>query len=494
MRLRHLLESVSASTICGPVDVEISDIVYDSRMASTGSLFVAMPSVSTRAGEGGNLYAQQAVDCGARAVVSESPLTVPGVTMIQVTDARAALADLAAQFFGRPSGALRLFAVTGTDGKTTTTYLLEQILAHAGFCTGLIGTVEIKVGEDRYRNLDRMTTPEAVDVQRLLRRMVDAGVTHVALEASSHALALQRLRNCTISVAGVTNITSDHIEFHGSPEAYFAAKASLFSNLGRNRPAILNRDDASFLRLAAAATGPITTYGLTPDADVYANDVRTDVNGSTFTLHACGENVPVHLPLPGRFNVSNSLAAAAMALRSDVELATVAAGLSHATPPPGRMQRIAGGAPFNLVVDYAHTVNAFETVLATLREQTPSSHRLIAVFGATGDRDRAKRPVLARVARQYTDFFIITNEDPYRETPDAIIREVAAGVPGSERGLHFDTEPDRGRAIGHAIDIARPGDTIVVLGKGHEQSMVVDGRKVPWSDVLSIQQALEARR
>lgn len=493
MLLRHLLESLPTAHIDGPVDLEISDIVYDSRSATPGSLFVAMPSVRSARSDGSH-FAHEAVARGAVAVLSERALCVEGSTGVRVTDARGALADVAARFYGYPAEQLRITAVTGTDGKTTTTYLLEQILAAAGFRTGLIGTVEIKVGERRQSNLDRMTTPESLDVQRLLRRMVDAGVTHVAAEASSHALALGRLRHATPSTVGLTNITADHIEFHGSPDAYFAAKASLFTDLGRNRPAVLNRDDASFPRLAPLVSGPLMTYGLHREADVRATEIRIEKTVSRFTMCVADQWIPASIGLPGRFNVLNALAAAALALQEGVALETIVEALSAAQPPPGRMQQVCPTAPFAIIVDYAHTMHAFETVLATLREQTPAPHRLIAVFGATGDRDRAKRPVLARVAAKYADYFIITNEDPYGEAPEAIMAEVAAGMPPDLRGRQFEEERDRGQAIARAIERARPGDTVVLLGKGHEQSMVVNGHKEPWSDVAAAGRALEGLR
>ena len=489
MLLSRLLQALPYARATGSRDVEVLDVAYDSRRVTPGTVFVAVPSVE--GGPGGAQHTHEARERGAAAVVLEGGDTIEGVTTVHVRDARRALADLAVEYFGRPAERLCLYAVTGTDGKTTTTYLLEQILSAAGLRTGLLGTVEIKVGEDRRRNLDRMTTPESLDLQRLLRSMVDAGVTHAVMEASSHAVVLERLRGCRFAACGLTNIPADHIEFHGSWEAYFQAKARLFTELARGRPAVLNRDDRHFERLAGMIVGPIHSYGLGGDAEIVATDIVSDHGGSRFHVRVRDETVPMTVPLPGAFNVSNALAATGLALRAGLSLQEIARGISRAQPPPGRMERVSAGQPFEVVVDYAHTMHAFRTVLATMRDQTPAPRRVIAVFGATGDRDRSKRPVLARVAREYADFFIITNEDPYRERADAIIAEVASGVPRQEEGIRFRCEQDRERAIREAIRSARPGDTVVILGKGHEQSMMVNGRKEPWSDVAAVRRVLE---
>ncbi|PZS08249.1 MAG: UDP-N-acetylmuramoyl-L-alanyl-D-glutamate--2,6-diaminopimelate ligase, partial [Chloroflexi bacterium] len=402
--LRRLLDAASVLHVRGSTDIDIRDIVYDSRAAGAGSVFVAMPSARAGAPSGAS-HAREAVERGAVAVVSQEPLNLDEGTTILTQNARHALADMAAEFYGNPSHSMHVFAVTGTDGKTTTTYLLEQILAHAGFCTGLVGTVEIKIADRRERNLDRMTTPESLDIQRLLRTMADSGVTHAALEASSHALALERLRACEFDVCALTNITTDHIEFHGSADDYFSAKASLFKELAQGRPAVLNRDDSSFERLEPLIAGPVCSYGVNTRAHVRATGVEAFPEGSRFLLEAGGAMVPCSIRIVGDFNVYNALAAASLALCAGVDLSTVAAALENAEPPPGRMQRVTGG-DVTVVVDYAHTVRAFELVLSNLRRRTESPRRLIAVFGAAGDRDRAKRPLLARLAREYTDFFV----------------------------------------------------------------------------------------
>jgi UDP-N-acetylmuramoyl-L-alanyl-D-glutamate--2,6-diaminopimelate ligase len=311
------------------------------------------------------------------------------------------------------------------------------------------------------------------------------------MEASSHALALDRLRCCDFAACGLTNITADHIEFHGSWEEYFQAKARLFTELGAGKPAILNADDEHFDRLAGMLSNPIVSYSQEGKGDVRASQIEPENQGTRCLIEAGGERADVVIPLPGRFNVSNTLAAVSLALIAGLALPHIAEALRQVRPPPGRMERIEAGQPFDVIVDYAHTMNAFCTVLATLRERLGSPGRLIAVFGATGSRDRGKRPVLAQIARRYTDFFIITDEDPYEEQPERIIDEIACGVPPEEEGTRFARELDRGSAIETALRRALPGDAVVILGKGHERSMVVNGQKRPWSDVDAVRAILE---
>lgn len=493
LRLRQLLDAVPEARIAGADDVEIADIHYDSREVTPGSLFVAVPSVGGDEWSGGYRFIKTALDRGAVAVALQVPDVALPVPTVFVPDARIALGDLAAAFFSHPSRELQVFAVTGTDGKTTTTFLLEGILAHVGYTTGLIGTVEIKIAGRHRHNADRMTTPESLDLQRLLRAMVDAGVSHVALEASSHALALERLRGCELTACALTNITGDHVEFHGSWDAYVGAKTRLFTEVGTGKPAVLNKDDPSFESIAAAASGRVLSYGLDPEAEMRARIENADLQSTDFVLTFEGREVPVHLPLSGAFNVSNALAAMALAHLSGVELAEVAEALARAVAPPGRLQRVCAGQPFDVLIDYAHTINAFQRVLTDLRQSLPTGGRLIAVFGAAGNRDRAKRPVLARLARDLTDFFFITNEDPFGEPAERIIEEIALGVPPSEEGRSYEREPDRARAIEKALALARRGDTVIILGKGHERSIAVGSQKLPWSDLEAVQRAVEER-
>jgi len=492
MLLSRLLQALSGTHTGDIEDVEIADLAYDSRQVRPGSLFVAVPAVGGGAYSGGYAFIAEALSRGAAAVVAQHGIDRVPVPAVLVSDARAALADLAVEFFDHPTGQLQLFAVTGTDGKTTTSFFLEQVLRSAGYLTGLIGTVQTTIGTRILPNPDRMTTPESLDLQRLFYSMLQAGVTHAVMEASSHALKLQRLRGCRLTACALTNITADHVEFHGSWERYYLAKERLFTEIGAGRPAVLNRDDANFERLRRVATGPTLSYSLQGEADLYATDVVGELDRSGFTLHHGAVVARTRIPVPGLFNVSNALAAAGLALSAGLSLDIIAEGLARSEAPPGRFYRVRAGQPFEVVVDYAHTKNAFASVLGTVRAATPPPRQVIAVFGAAGNRDRDKRPVLARLARHYADFFIITNEDPCDEPAEKIMAEIAAGVPAAEEGDRFIREPDRGRAIRRALALATPGDAVVILGKGHEQSIAVQGRQEPWSDVAAVQDALGA--
>ncbi|HEX8918150.1 MAG TPA: UDP-N-acetylmuramoyl-L-alanyl-D-glutamate--2,6-diaminopimelate ligase [Chloroflexota bacterium] len=490
MRLSQMVASLDSCRVFGEQEIEIDAIAYDSRSVSPGTLFVAVPTVGGAADTGGHRFIEQARQRGASAVVVQTDSPLDGITRVQVPDSRAALGSLAAEFYRHPSRRLKLYAVTGTDGKTTTTYLLEQIFRHAGMRTGMLGTVLTRIGEQVEHNVDRMTTPESLDLQRHLRTMVDAGVTHAAIEASSHSLALERLRGCSFAACAITNITSDHVEFHGSWQAYFEAKARLFTGLAPDQPAILNVDDSSYEALSRVIKGPIVTYGMTSEAEVRATSLEPGGRATRFLLCHASREQPVDLRLVGTFNISNALAAASLALSDGLPLDAVADGLSAAEAPPGRMQRVEAGQPFEIVVDYAHTVHAFETTLATLRGRAGPNSHLIAVFGAAGNRDRQKRPVLAQLARQYTDFFIVTNEDPFDEDAHHILDEIISGVSPEDEGIRYMCEFDRQHAIERAVERARPGDTLVILGKGHERSIVAGAVRLPWSDVAAVERAL----
>jgi UDP-N-acetylmuramoyl-L-alanyl-D-glutamate--2,6-diaminopimelate ligase len=489
MLLSAVLRDLSGATVSGP-DVGIRAVVYDSREVEPGSLFLAVPSVGGPPESGGFLAIPEAIDRGASAVLAQLPLNIDGVTTVQVPDARSAMADVAASFYDRPSDSIQLFAVTGTDGKTTTVHLLEQILRHAGFQTGMVGTVATKIGEAKLSNPRRMTTPEAPDVQRLLRRMVDTGVTHVAMEASSHALALDRLRDCTFTACALTNLTGDHLEFHGSFGDYLDAKLRLFAELGRGKPAVLNFDDPHYGTFAERVTGEIFSYGFNSGARFRVKLRESSARGSSFEIREADHLMGTFfVDLPGHFNALNAAAACLLARQADLSFAEIEPALARAEGPPGRFQDVADGAAFRVVVDYAHTPNALRSVLSELRQQTPG--KLIAVFGAAGNRDRAKRPLLAEIAGELADFFVVTNEDPFDEDPDAIITQVAEGAPSGSEGSRFIRERDRGKAIRTALQRAAPGDTVVITGKGHEESIVAAGVSEPWSDVATADSILK---
>lgn len=488
--LTELLRAVGLPTQV-PADPEVADVSEDSREIKPGSLFVAISGTT----DSGLKYVDDAVGRGAVAIVSEQR-TNASVPVIVVRDARAALADLAAAINDHPSRRIPCFGVTGTDGKTTTSFLLASILAQVGLRPGLITTVETRIGGLHVDRRDRLTTPSATYIQQSLARMVAAGDGAAVIECSSHALALDRLRNVVLRSAAITNIASDHVEFHGSREAYAQAKSRIATLIEkRDGPElIVNRDDPTALATAHGTGRRLLTFGRSNDADLRAEDVAGDLIETRFTVTFQGEHRSVRLKSGGEYNVYNALAAIGLALTAPVDLAAAAAAISEADFPAGRLQPIDCGQPFSVFVDYAHTEQAFESVIHFLHQAgRRTGGRLIAVFGAAGDRDRAKRPHLSEIAGRLCDFFVITNEDPYSEDSSNIGREIAAGAPAETRGNQWTVEMDRRRAIELALDYARSGDIVVITGKGHESTIAEGSRSIPWSDVATARELLTAR-
>jgi UDP-N-acetylmuramoyl-L-alanyl-D-glutamate--2,6-diaminopimelate ligase len=483
--------------------IEVAGIAYDSRQVKPGYLFVAMPRVPEEKAPGdhrdGHDFVAAAAANGASAAVVERP-TGAVIPEVVVPSTRQALADLAAAFYDRPADQVRLLGVTGTDGKTTTVQLLSQVLEHAGRKTGFATTTDIKVGERRWENLSRQTTLEALDIQDLLRQMVDAGCSHAVLEATSQGLEQERLRACPFDVAAVTNVTSDHMDWHKTRENYLAAKRRLFELLTPQGTAVLNADDSSFDYFREALSrhggtgqdaGPrVITYScVSPAADFRASDVGYWQSALVFRLNGPEGHADVEMQLLGRFNVYNALAAAAMASAEGVTLEQIAEGLRHVRPAPGRMERIDAGQPFRVLVDYAHTPNSFESVLTEGRALAEASGgRLFVVFGCSGERDRTKRPVMGATAARLADFFILTDEDPHSEDPLQIVREIEAGAQGG----NYTVELDRRRAMAMAFERAKAGDVVLITGKGHERSMIMRGdRKVEWDERAIAREELE---
>ena len=459
----------------GAPAVEISGLAYSSGSVAPGYLFFCVRGFKAD----GHDYAADAVERGAAALVCERPLGL-GVPEVIVDDARAAMGPVAARFHGDPTAELRVVGVTGTNGKTTTTYLIRAILEAAGIGTGLLGTVTSIVG-GREEPVER-TTPEAIDLQRNFRRMLDAGDRACAMEVSSHALELRRAEGIHFASRVFTNLTQDHLDFHPDMEAYYLAKRRLFDGDG---PSIVNVDDEFGRRLAGEIDGA-TTYAIDRDADYRALDVEFDPGGSRFTCATPDGEVRIETRLPGLFNVSNALAAAAAARTLDVPLDTVVAALAGADRVPGRFEPVDEGQQFTALVDYAHTPDSLENVLRAARQITRG--RLHVVFGAGGDRDNAKRPLMGRAASELADRVIVTSDNPRSEDPDSIVDQIMAGTgPDAER------EVDRRRAIERAVATAEPGDVVVVAGKGHEQGQEFEGgRKEPFDDVTVVREALRA--
>lgn len=476
-------------------DPQISSVTADSRQVEPGALFVAMSGGLAD----GHKYIPGAIARGAVAVVGEQVLDEFAVPYIRVGNARQSLAHLAAAFYRYPARKLTMIGLTGTDGKTTTCNLLYQILLAAGFKTGMISTVNAVIGNEVLDTGFHVTTPDAPDVQRYLAKMVEAGLTHVILETTSHGWAQYRIDACEFDLGIVTNITHEHLDYHGSYENYRAAKARLFTSLAETRPklcgniclGILNRDDQSYPYLADVTKVRQSCYGLLPDSDVCAEEIVYTPGGIRFAASGSDFRVAVCSPLAGAFNVSNCLAAltaAVVGLGIDPQVA--AEGIASLPGVPGRMERIDLGQNFTAIVDFAHTPNALKVALQAVRPMTQG--KVIAVFGSAGLRDKEKRRMMAEVSADLADVSILTAEDPRTESLDEILAEMAAGAQGKGalEEKTFWRVRDRGAAIRFALKMVKPGDLVIACGKGHEQSMCFDTTEYPWDDRMAMRAAL----
>ncbi|MDQ6766119.1 MAG: UDP-N-acetylmuramoyl-L-alanyl-D-glutamate--2,6-diaminopimelate ligase [Verrucomicrobiota bacterium] len=486
MLLKNLLPEIAPRSVVGPVDRPVESIAYDSRRVQKNSLFVALPGEKSD----GHQFVDQAVERGASVIVTEQECQQPRATCLQVANTRIALADLAAAFYERPTRRLKMAAVTGTNGKTTTTFLIKHICENAGLRCGLIGTVRYEIGE---RVLPAIrTTPEALEVQELLAQMVNAGCKAAAMEVSSHAIAQDRTRGIEWDVAVFTNLTQDHLDFHGTMEKYFSAKLKLFTDLAqqsaKKKPAaVVNIDDRYGAQIVERLEKNVValTYGMGVHADFRASNYRPEFAGTAYQLDARGKSYLVRLPLIGRFNVANSLAAIAAANSLGISVRDAILSLAKSPQVPGRLEAVPAKRQFQVFVDYAHTPDALLNVLKTLRELSP--RKLIVVFGCGGDRDRQKRPLMAAAADQNADFSIITSDNPRKEDPDAIIAEVEKGF----RTDRYEKMTDRAKAIARAISLARPRDIVLIAGKGHEAYQEFADRTIPFDDIQIARRALE---
>jgi UDP-N-acetylmuramoyl-L-alanyl-D-glutamate--2,6-diaminopimelate ligase len=475
---------------------EITALAYDSRNATPESLFIAVPGVHTD----GRRYIRDAAQRGAIAALGE-PLSALAdedrpnhpdlpIPYIEVPNVRIALANLASTFYGYPDEQLCLIGVTGTDGKTTTSNLICALFEAAGKYTGLMTTANFKIGNQEWDNSSRQSTLESLEIQQFLRQTKDALATHAIIEATSHGLELGRVHGCHFDVGVVTNITHEHLDFHKTIEGYRRAKARLFEmlnpehdkGLGCQPVAILNRDDVSYEVLKPYCRVPILDYGIDTPATVRAVDLQLHAHSTRFHLILPGAETDIETPLVGRFNVSNCLAAIATAHSQGIRLETIRDHMAHAKGVAGRMERIDEKQPFTVIVDYAHTPDSLDKVLSTLRPLTPG--RLIVVFGSAGERDTQKRPIMGKIAAQKSNFSVITDEDPRDEDREKILQEIAAGAEavGKREGIDFLCIADRREAITAAFHYAQPGDTVLLAGKGHEQSIIMGQEKVPWDD------------
>ena len=494
------LLAAPAAMPAGVRDTRAAGVVYDSRKAVPGSVFVALRGQHADAAE----FAPQAVSRGADVIVSERAappgLEVPWIT---VADARLSLALLADRYHGHPSGRLQVIGITGTNGKTTTGYLIRSIFEAAGMACGLMGTVVYSIGgEDREAT---RTTPEAPDVQAMLREMAERSCAAAVMEVSSHALALKRVDGIAFAAAVFTNLTRDHLDFHRDMEEYAAAKRRLFELLPDGAPGVVNADDPRGAAFRAVARTPVT-YGLRAAADVTAHDVSLTLNGLAFGARTPRGELHLRSPLVGRPNVYNVLAAVATATALGVPNDAIERGVANLAGVPGRFQVVSNGTDdLTVVVDYAHTDDALRNLLETARDLAPG--RLVTVFGCGGDRDRTKRPLMGAVAGRLSDVVIVTSDNPRTEDPAAIVDEILRGVPapgervvqagGARRTVHgpeVHTVLDRRSAIEQAIELAAPGDVVIVAGKGHEKYQVVGERVLRFDDVEVSREALARRR
>ncbi len=483
--LGSLTDRIAPERVVGVPVGEIRSLAYDSRRVGPGALFFAVPGEHTD----GHRFVPDAIATGAAAVVVQHELPDAGVPQLVVTNARHALADAADLWFGEPSQQLATIGVTGTNGKTTVATLCAQLLAAGGWRPGLVGTVSLQIGDRLTDNPTRSTTPEALELQELLARMVAAGNDSAVIEASSHGLALGRVRNCRFRAGIITNLTAEHLEFHGSWEAYRDAKALLVEEAPL---AVLNRDDPSYPFFHERARDRVVSFGFHPEADLHAGNVEEGRDGSTITMAGPLWSGTIAIPLIGRVNVENALAALALAIGWGIEPEVARGALAAVRGVPGRMQRIEAGQPFTLVVDYAHTPDALEKALRSLRRLTAG--RLLVVTGCAAWGDLPKRPAIGHLAAALADAVVIANEDPRDEDPDQINRQVADGAraAGARDGETLWVINDRRAAIAHAIGLARAGDTILLAGKGHERSMLVAGGAIPWNEAEIAAQLLAA--
>jgi UDP-N-acetylmuramoyl-L-alanyl-D-glutamate--2,6-diaminopimelate ligase len=486
--LESLLEGVEVRSRVPLREITILQVTHDSRKVQPGALFVAIPGVTTD----GTLFAREAAAKGALAVVSESaaPADWPAeIPWTQVAEARKALAITAANFFGRPANALQLIGVTGTNGKTTTTSLIDSILQASGARTGLFGTIRYRTPSGEYPAPN--TTPESVDLQQFFAEIRDAGGNYATLEASSHALALDRLWGCHFAVAVFSNLTRDHIDFHKNFENYFAAKRRLFEGTGAGAPnvAVINTDDEWGKKLVGLGKQTLT-YGLQNGADLKAKKFQLSFHGLNFIAQTPQGPVQVESPLVGRINVYNILAAIGAAIGLGFPKETIETGIRNLRAVAGRFQRVDLGQPFLVVVDYAHTDDALQNLIRTARELITKG-RIITLFGCGGSRDRTKRPIMGETSGRLGDLTILTSDNPRQEDPLKIISDVVVGMQKS--GGKYLIEPDRAKAISLAIEEARPGDIVLLAGKGHEDYQIFADRTIHFDDCEEARKALANR-
>lgn len=502
MNLDKLVEGLEGVAVKGDRNTEITDLAYDSRKVKPGALFFALPGQHVD----GMKFVGEALQRGARAVAVPAGSPAAGAGgIVEAVDLRRTMAQMAARFFGDPSRELVMVGVTGTNGKTSFTYLMESILLQAGLRPGVMGTISYRYGNETFRPAN--TTPESVDLQRILREMVRAGVTHALLEVSSHGLDFHRVEGCHFACAVFTMLGRDHLDHHGSMEAYFASKSILFTQIlprsaVKDRVAVVNRDDPYGRRLMGLIPVPVVSVGKDEEADYRLESVTCDRQGISLRTRTPKGPLQLRSPLLAAVNAMNILTAVAASDRLGLGDAEIRRGVQAVDRIPGRLERIANDRGFLALVDYAHTPDALDRMLASVRDLTPG--RLITVFGCGGDRDRGKRPLMGEAAARWSDLLLVTSDNPRSEPPEAILEEILGGVRNRDLAFRdptgialtqpgdkaFSAVVDRREAIGLALRIAAEGDTVVIAGKGHEEVQIIGEGKIPFRDDEEVVRAL----
>jgi UDP-N-acetylmuramoyl-L-alanyl-D-glutamate--2,6-diaminopimelate ligase len=486
LNLHQLVESLQLLTPYKGPNMEITAIENDHRRVREGSLFICLKGYTVD----GHDFANSAVMNGAVAIVSEKELDL-GVPVIVVKDTHRAMATLADVFYGQPSKELHLIGITGTNGKTTTSHIIEKIFADNHSKTGLIGTMYTKIGEDIIPT--KNTTPESLTLQKTFRSMLDKGVKTAVMEVSSHALDLGRVHCTDYDVAVFTNISQDHLDYHQTMEEYIQAKGLLFSQLGNSfrldKPkfAVLNADDSTYINYKKMTAAHVVSYGIDNEADFKAKDITLTSSGTEFTLVVAGQLYPVNLQLAGKFNVYNALASIAAAYVSNISISNILTSIETVEGVAGRFELVKANQDYTVIVDYAHTPEALENVLKTIKQLTTKD--IYVVVGCGGDRDKTKRPIMARIACQYATYPIFTSDNPRSENPASILNDMEAGV----KGKSYQSIVDRREAIRFAIKQAKRGDVVLVAGKGHETYQIIGENVYDFDDRIVAKEAIEER-
>ena len=483
MKLSDLIKDIDYTVVQGSTDIDITSLTIDSRKTGEGTLFCCIYGLHTD----GHKYIPQVYENGCRAVLCERDVTGLGedVTALRVENTRAALSAIAKRFYDNPSEDFTLIGVTGTNGKTSTTYFMESVLNSLNKKTGVIGTVEIRLGGERIpMHLATSTTPDTIELNGLLRHMADEGADNVVMEVSSHSLALKKVEGLEFDVAVFTNLTQDHLDFHGTMENYAQAKAELFKMC---KNGVVNVDDKWSEVILKAAKCPVITYGIENEADLQAKNIVYYMDKVTFDVNIRGKNYAFELHVPGRFSVYNALGVIGAALALNIEPEIIRQGINSIKGVPGRIQNVPNDRGFNVIVDYAHTPDGVENILKAVREFTKG--RIITVFGCGGDRDRTKRPIMGELAGKLGDYSVVTSDNPRSEEPMEILKEIEVGIKSVTD--KYELVVDRRDAIFRAVAMAEKGDSIVIAGKGHEDYEIFKDKTIHFDDTEVAKEALE---